>query len=165
MRTIEDVISFLEQRELSVTTAESCTAGLVAALMAEVSGCGSVLQSGYIVYTEEAKNRCLGVSLQTIKEFGLTSEDVAKEMVIGALKNSSSQLAIAITGTAESNDSLNGVVCFAYGLRAETGYKLISETKKFEGTRNQVRKAAAMHAILSLPDFYKCLDKPSAINI
>jgi PncC family amidohydrolase len=155
IRTVEDVIIFLNQNGFSVTTAESCTAGLVAALMAEVSGCGHVLQSGYIVYTEEAKNSCLDVSPSTVEVFGLTSEEVAKEMAVGALKKSSSQLVVAVTGTAESNDSLNGTICFAYGLRTVAGYRLMSETRKFKGKRNQVRKAAAMHALLSLPDVYE----------
>ncbi|MDO8345853.1 MAG: nicotinamide-nucleotide amidohydrolase family protein [Cellvibrio sp.] len=153
--TIEDVIKFLNQHGFSVTTAESCTAGLVAALMADISGCGTALQSGYIVYTEEAKNSCLDVSLQTIQAFGLTSEEVAREMAVGALKKSSSQLVVAVTGTAESNDSLDGVICFSYGLRTAMGYRLMSETRKFEGKRNHVRKAAAMHAIISLPEVYE----------
>lgn len=155
MRKVKDVISFLNQRELSVTTVESCTAGLAAALMADISGCGSALQSGYIVYTEAAKHSCLGISLETMQTFGLTSEEVAKQMVIGAMNKCTATIILAITGTAESDDCLNGIVCFAYALRTQQGYQLLSETKSFDGERNQVRKAAAMHAILSLPDIYE----------
>jgi len=155
MDTVTNVIHFLNQHGLSVTTAESCTAGLAAALMADVAGCGTALHSGYIVYTEEAKNISLGVSLQTIHAFGLTSEEVAKEMAIGALYRSTAQLIIAITGMAESDDCLSGIICFAYALRTPGGYRLLSETKKFDGSRNSVRKAAAIHAILSLPDIYE----------
>jgi len=153
--TIEDAIEFLHHYNISVTTAESCTAGLVAAFMADVTGCGTALHSGYIVYTEEAKNSCLDVSRQTIQKFGLTSEEVAKEMVIGALKKSSAQLGIAVTGMAESDGSLDGVICFAYGLKSTAGYRLMSETKKFEGQRNTVRTAAAVHALVSIPVVYK----------
>lgn len=155
MRNIEDVVNFLNQQELSVTTAESCTAGLAASLMADVSGCGQSLQSGYVVYTEEAKNACLGVSFNTMQAYGLTSEAVAKEMAVGALERSSAQLTLAITGTAESEDSLNGVICFSYTLRTSRGYQILAETKKFDGSRNEVRKAAAVHALLSLPDIYE----------
>lgn len=155
MTTVESVIDFLNHTGLSVTTAESCTAGLAAALMVDVSGCGTALHSGYIVYTEEAKNSCLGVDLQTIQAFGLTSEEVAREMAAGALQRSPAQLTLAITGTAESDDCLNGIVCFAYALRTRNGYQLLSESKSFEGTRNEVRQAAALHAILSLPDVYE----------
>ncbi|PUA29910.1 MAG: hypothetical protein B0W54_05030 [Cellvibrio sp. 79] len=155
MNSVEDIINFLNQHNLSVTTAESCTAGLVAAMMASVSGCGSALQCGYVVYTEEAKKSCLGVSLQTIQAFGLTSEEVAREMAIGALHKCSSQLIVAITGTAESDDCLNGIICFAYALRTQSGYRLLSETNSFSGSRNEVINAAAMHAILSLPTIYE----------
>jgi len=154
MDNIDSVIHFLNQRGLSVATAESCTAGLAAALMAEVSGCGKALQMGYVVYTEDAKNSCLGVSLDTIQTFGLTNEKTAREMATGALSRSAANLIVAITGTAESDDDLNGIICFAFALRTTNGYRLFSETKKFHGSRNDVRMAAAEHAILSLPDIY-----------
>lgn len=157
MSDVEDVINFLNLKGISVTTAESCTAGLAAGLMADISGCGTSLQSGFIVYTEEAKHDCLGVSWETMQTFGLTSEEVAKQMAVGALKNSSAGLVLAITGTAESDDCLNGIVCFAYALRTINGYYLSSETKSFDGSRNEVRKAAAKHAILSLPEVYEKL--------
>jgi nicotinamide mononucleotide (NMN) deamidase PncC len=64
--------------------------------MAEVSGCGKALQMGYVVYTEEAKNSCLGVSLETIQAFGLTSEETAREMATGALARSAANLIVAI---------------------------------------------------------------------
>lgn len=164
MRNIEEVVNFLNQQELSVTTAESCTAGLAASLMADVSGCGQSLQSGYVVYTEEAKNACLGVSFQTMQAYGLTSEEVAKEMAVGALERSSAQITLAITGTAESEDCLDGVVCFAYTLRTSKGYRLLTETKKFGGSRNDVRKAAAVHALLSLPGIYEKIQLNPEIN-
>jgi len=155
MEKIENVIQFLNNCGLSVTTAESCTAGLVAAMMADVSGCGESLQSGYVVYTEEAKHNCLGVSLETMQTFGLTSEEVAREMAIGAFNRSSADIVLAITGKAESNDDLNGVVCFAYVLRTSNGYRLLSESKSFSGSRNEVRNEAARYALLSLPEIYK----------
>jgi nicotinamide-nucleotide amidase len=155
MADADHVVDFLNLHGLSVTTAESCTAGLIAALMADVSGCGNALQSGYVVYTAEAKSQCLDVSQKTIDAFGLTSEEVAKEMAIGALQKSTSRLAVAVTGMAESNDCLNGIICFAYGLRTHKGYRLLSETKQFQGQRNEVRKAAALHAILSIPDVHE----------
>lgn len=155
MHNIETVIQFLNQHGLSITTAESCTAGMVAAMMADVSGCGAALHSAYVVYTEAAKHDCLSVSLQTIETFGLTSEEVAKEMAIGALKKSAADIILAITGTAESDDDLNGVICFAYALKTKSGFRLLSESRSFTGDRNQVRRAAATHALTSLPDIYE----------
>ena len=155
MESLEDVIQFLCEKKVSLVTAESCTAGMVTSRLADVPGCASILDIGYVVYTEHAKHYCLGVNLQTMKIFGLTSEEVAREMAVGALKRSSANFAIAITGTAESDDELNGVVCFACATQVDDQRKVISETIKFAGERNEVREHAAMHAIKSLPIWYE----------
>jgi PncC family amidohydrolase len=128
---------------------------MVTSLLANVPGCGSILEMGYVVYTEHAKHSCLGVDLQTMTLFGLTSEEVAQAMALGALERSRANISIAITGTAESDDELNGVVCFAYATRIENKQCVISETIKFEGERNEVRHLAAMHAINSIPKTYE----------
>ncbi len=155
MNSIATVIDFLSKHKLRLVTAESCTAGMVTSLLADAPGCASVLDVGYVTYTENAKNRCLGVAYQTIASFGLTSEEVAYEMAVGALERSEADVAIAITGTAESNDELNGVVCFAYAARIENAIRTFSETVKFEGERNTVRKSAAEHVICSIPANYE----------
>ena len=157
MNSIENVINYLCERKLSIVTAESCTAGMVTSLLANVPGCGSILEMGYVVYTEHAKHYCLGVNLQTIKLFGLTSEEVSREMALGALERSNADMSLAITGTAESDDELNGVVCFAYATCIDNIQRVISETIKFHGERNHVRHLAAMHAITSIPTLYEKL--------
>ena len=155
MNSVEDIINYLCEGKLSIVTAESCTAGMVTSILANVPGCASILEMGYVVYTEHAKHYCLGVNLQTINIFGLTSEEVAREMALGALKRSRANISVAITGTAESNDELNGVVCFAYAMRIESGQRVVSETLKFEGKRNEVRRLAAVHAIMSIPRLHE----------
>lgn len=164
MDSIKSVINFLKEKQLLLTTAESCTAGLQAAMLADYPGCGSVLESGFVVYAPRAKRACLGVSAQTIKIFGLTSEEVAREMATGALKASSADLVISNTGKADSNDELNGVVCFGYAIRVGDQIKVLSETRRFSGDRNKVRKAAACHGLLQLPLYYERLlqAKPEA---
>lgn len=157
MHPVEKIINFLCERKLRLAIAESCTAGMAASMLADFPGCGSVLEIGYVVYTEAAKNRCLGVSYQTIKRFGLTSEEVALEMALGALDTSDADISLAITGTAESNDHLNGVICFAFAVRGEGEIQQYSETIKFYGDRNSVRKQAAKHVILSIPGYYSKL--------
>ena len=119
MKEIKEVIDYLAEKQFVLTTAESCTAGLVCAMIADISGCGSVLQGGYVVYSEEAKQQCLGVNAATIQRYGLSSEEVAREMATGALRNGTANLALAITGKAESDDDLDGVICIAYGLLAK----------------------------------------------
>ena len=175
MSSVEDVIQYLCEHKLTIATAESCTAGMMTSMLADVPGCASILDIGFVVYTEHAKHNFLGVNLQTINLFGLTSEEVAREMALGALKRSNANFAVAITGTAESDDELNGVVCFAYAFQTDnakktadindvdikdvdssvTNTKVLSETITFRGERNQVRNLAAMHAITSIPAYYK----------
>lgn len=92
------------------------------ALLAAVPGTGEVLESGYVVYSPSAKKRLLGVSPQTIERYGLTSEAVAWEMALGALKDSDATVAIASTGVAgpQPQDGIApGTVCFAWAFAGE----------------------------------------------
>ena len=154
MVSVEHVINFLCERRLRLSTAESCTAGMVTSLLVDTPGCAAIMEVGYVVYTEHAKHLALGVNFQTMKAFGLTSEDVAKEMALGALERTGADIAVSVTGTAESDDELNGVVCFGYAARVESKPVVLSETVCFNGKRNAVREAAAYHVISSIPTFY-----------
>ncbi|WP_150302747.1 CinA family protein [Pseudomonas saliphila] len=156
MQSVKVVIDFLKSHQLKLSTAESCTAGLMATKLADIPGCGAVFERGYVVYAPEAKNDCLGVSFATIEEHGLTSEPVAREMALGALRNSESSMAIANTGVAESEDEdLDGTVCFAWALRQHGREHVVSETKQFDGSRNQVRELAAQYGLLKIPECYR----------
>src|SRR5690606_4302886 len=139
MRSVEQVVNFLEKYHLTLSTAESCTGGLMASLMAEVPGSGAVLDSGCVVYSPEAKQLCLGVSPLTIERYGLTSEEVAREMAVGALKLGRADVALANTGLAEAGGPMDGVQCFACAMRVNDHEGVVSETLKFEGERNEVR--------------------------
>lgn len=158
MESVKVVIDFLKTHQLKLTTAESCTAGLMATKLADVPGCGAVFERGYVVYAPVAKNDCLGVSFDTIEKHGLTSEPVAREMALGALRNSGSNMALADTGAAEAeDDDLDGTVCFACALMHDGRERVVSETLKFEGSRNEVRKLAAQHGLLKIPEYYRQL--------
>ncbi len=154
MVRIEDVVGFLINRQISVATAESCTAGLMAAMMADVSGVGPAFERGYVVYLPEAKNDMLEVSFETIENYGLCSEEVAREMALGALRHSNSSMALSNTGAAEADNHLDGVVCFGCAANINGREKVISETLRFDGSRNEVRKAAARYGLLQLPRYY-----------
>ena len=110
--------SQLSQHSWSVALAESCTGGLVCASLTEIAGSSAWFERGYITYSNQAKSECLGVSAELIGSFGAVSEEVAKAMAEGALKNSASNLAIAITGiagpTGGSPEKPVGTVCFAW---------------------------------------------------
>ncbi|HWL29048.1 MAG TPA: nicotinamide-nucleotide amidohydrolase family protein, partial [Burkholderiaceae bacterium] len=87
-KSIEEVAAFMKENSLMLVTAESCTAGLIAATLADIPGAGQLLDCAFVVYSPEAKQRCLSVRSETLDQFNLTSEEVAREMAHGALGNS-----------------------------------------------------------------------------
>lgn len=81
----EEVVELLKMDELTVTTAESCTGGLVAARLVDVPGVSEVFKQGFITYSNKAKRKLLNVKKTTLKEFGAVSEKTAREMAKGAI--------------------------------------------------------------------------------
>jgi len=159
MNVSRQVVGYLRSRSLVLTTAESCTAGLIASMLAEVPGSGGCLDMGFVVYSPSAKSGFLGVRTETIERYGLTSEEVAREMAEGALaqREGCATVAVANTGIADKppggSELRAGTQCFAWscvhGGRVITG----SETVVFDGGRNEVRRSAARHALLGIPRF------------
>ncbi|WP_227370583.1 CinA family protein [Halomonas sp. M20] len=150
MSFLENVTQYLIEHELKLATAESCTAGLMVSELARIPGSGQAIDCGLGVYSPEAKNRYLGVRYATIDNFGLTSEETSREMALGALDNNHADLAIANTGIAgpqPQGDIPVGTVCFAWAFRHAEKKYLYSETRRFNGDRNDVRLAAAHHAL------------------
>ncbi|MEO4017160.1 CinA family protein, partial [Pseudomonas rossensis] len=98
MSISQSVVEYLRENDLLLTTAESCTAGKIVTLLAEIPHSGELIESGYVVYSPEAKQRLLNVSPDTIKTFNLTSCEVAREMALGALRDSTANVAVATTG-------------------------------------------------------------------
>ncbi|ABS64741.1 CinA domain protein [Parvibaculum lavamentivorans DS-1] len=96
----ELTLSEASQAELRIVTAESCTGGLIAGLLTEIPGCSSVVERGYVVYSNDAKRDMLGVPGDMLADFGAVSEPVARAMAEGALKNSRADLAVSVTGIA-----------------------------------------------------------------
>nr|WP_298146109.1 CinA family protein [uncultured Pseudomonas sp.] len=159
MHGIDQVADFLQRHDLLLTTAESATAGLIAAMLADVPGCARVLDCGFVTYSVDAKKSMLGVGAQIIENFGLTSEQVASEMAQGALQRSRANIALANTGMAAADNELDGVMCFACAARIDGQVRVVCETHRFPGGRNEVRTAAAQHALLRLPHYYQRLKR------
>lgn len=89
-----------EERRVKIATAESCTGGLVAALLTEIAGSSTVFERGFVTYSNRAKEDLLGVPGDLIADAGAVSEPVARAMAEGALRESRANLAVAITGVA-----------------------------------------------------------------
>lgn len=142
-----------DQRKLRLVTAESCTGGLIAATACRVAGCSSVLERGFVTYSNDAKRDLLGVPEELIARRGAVSMEVALAMAEGALAHSPAELAISVTGIAGpdggSSDKPVGLVHIAAARRG--GVRLHEEHRFGALGREEVQRAAvkAAFALLS----------------
>ena len=148
----------LLRRGWMLSTAESCTGGMIAAACTDLAGSSQWFERGFVSYSNEAKQDMLGVPSAVLARHGAVSEEVAQAMVLGALNHSKAQVAVAVTGIAgPSGGSANkpvGTVCFAWGLPTDVGPTIGAETVwvkvqscHFEGDRAAVRLATQAHAL------------------
>jgi PncC family amidohydrolase len=161
MENLQRISDYFDEHKIRLVTAESCTAGLIVATLGDLPGCGSWLECGFVTYAPDAKSSCLGVKPETIAKFNLTSEQVAREMVAGALRNSRANVAVSNTGVAGPSagdaDVPVGTLCFAWGFEYNGTVVVYSETKKFDGDRNAIRKAGADYAIERILHYHEQL--------
>jgi nicotinamide-nucleotide amidase len=94
------LIGLYRARGLKIATAESCTGGLVAGLLTEIPGSSAVIERGFVVYSNEAKQELLDVPARTLAAYGAVSEQTARAMAQGALDHSHADFAVAVTGLA-----------------------------------------------------------------
>lgn len=96
----KNTLDMLRDGGLKLATAESCTGGLVSGLLTSIAGSSSVVERGFVTYSNEAKAEMLGISMALIDQHGAVSEQVAREMAEGALKKSRANVAVSVTGIA-----------------------------------------------------------------
>lgn len=157
MPIAQETVDYLRDHSLLLTTAESCTAGKIVTLLSEVEGGGEFIESGYVVYSPQAKQRLLHVSPYTIETFNLTSVEVAQEMALGALQDSTANVAIATTGILgpEDVDGIPaGTICFAWAFQTKGAKEVFSLKQHFSGSRCQVQKQATEYALSQIPHFH-----------
>lgn len=147
----EQVIKANAEAGRTVTVAESCTGGLVAAALTEVPGSSAVFERGFVTYSNEAKMEMLGVPADIIETFGAVSIACVWSMAQGALINSSADVAVAISGIAgpDGGSELKpvGTVVFARAMRGDGGAP-DGEMKLFDDNgRSAIRRDAAMCAL------------------
>ena len=113
------VLEAADKLDLKLATAESCTGGLLAALLTDVRGLGHVFERGFVVYSKQAKCDLLGIAREKVDRCGAVSKEVALEMAQGALRNSEADVAVSITGFAGpgGEDDEEGLVHFACARR------------------------------------------------
>lgn len=141
------VVRLLEKYELTVTTVESCTGGLVAGRLVNVPGVSKVFCQGFVTYSNKAKRKVLDVSKSTLKKYGAVSEQTAKEMATGGVFATDADACIAITGLAgpdgATEDKPVGLVYIACYMKN----KVKVEKYQFKGNRNKIREQSVIKAL------------------
>lgn len=148
---IEQLFHLLEKKQWRAVTAESCTGGLIAKTITDYAGSSSYLDCGFVTYSNEAKIKNLGVSEKTLAEHGAVSEETAKEMVLGALKNApNAQAAISVTGIAgPGGGSEEKPVGLVY-IGTTAGERTLISKNIFSGSREDIREATKNKALEQL---------------
>ncbi|MCU0646285.1 MAG: CinA family protein [bacterium] len=100
MQDYQNLVELLKTEKLTIATAESCTGGLIAKLMTDIPGSSEVFVGGIVSYSNDIKEKWLGVSHETLEKFGAVSEKTISEMLDGILKKTGSDLGIAVSGIA-----------------------------------------------------------------
>lgn len=155
--TLQDVVAaLLKAHNKSVTTAESCTGGLLAKFLTDVPGSSAYFKQGWVTYSNEAKADLLGVDADLIKAHGAVSDAVAREMAVGALKRASADFALAVSGIAGPDGGTAekpvGTVAIALArARGEGGaVDAHARTFIFHGDREMIRDRSAKMAMTML---------------
>lgn len=150
MSLAQDLLTAARAAKATVTCAESCTGGMVAAAITDVAGSSDIFERGFVTYSNRAKQEMLGVRPATLDAFGAVSEEVAQEMAEGARKAAQATAAVAISGIAGPGGSEfkpEGRVCFALATASGT----TSETVEFGALgRANVRREARDRALCLL---------------
>lgn len=141
------VVRLLEKYDLTVTTAESCTGGLIAARIVNVPGASEVFREGFITYSNKAKRKILDVSKSTLKKYGAVSEQTAKEMATGGVFATDADACVAVTGIAGPDGGTEekpvGLVYIATYMKDT----VTVEHYQFKGDRAKVREQSVVKAL------------------
>ena len=144
------IYELLKANNLTVTTAESCTGGLVAGRLINVPGISEYLKEGYITYSNEAKQKLLGVPAEILQKYGAVSPQTAEAMAKGGAKAAEADVCIAVTGIAgpdggslEKPVGLVYMSCYCLG-------KVYTEKNQYTGSRSKIREYAVASALTLL---------------
>lgn len=145
-----DLLQLCRSKSATITTAESCTGGLIGALLTEIPGSSDVFECGFCVYSYAAKTRLLGVDADLIKTQGAVSEHVAAAMAQGALAKSGASLAVAVTGIAGPGGGTTEKPVGLVYIATAHGDAIDVEECHFTGDRSEVRLQTVERAIINL---------------
>jgi nicotinamide-nucleotide amidase len=146
-----DLVARYREAGLMAATAESCTGGLIAALLTEIPGSSSVLERGFVVYSNAAKEELLGVPAEILAKHGAVSERTARAMAEGALAQSRAEVAVSVTGIAGPDGGTAtkpvGLVHFACARR---GKPTVAREERFGAIGREAVRLASVRVALDL---------------
>ncbi len=141
-----NIIEALKKHNLTISTAESLTGGMIASSICDISGASNYFKGSIVSYTKETKNKLLGLSLEDIEKYGVYSFETVEAMALSIKEKTNSNIAIATSGVAgpgPDENILPGTVYYCFVIND----KIIKDKKSFIGDRNKVRKEASIYAI------------------
>src|ERR1700689_615237 len=142
---------FLLKNDRRLVSAESCTGGFIAKMLTDIPGSSRWFECGYVSYSNAAKMRDLGVSASTLVDHGAVSEATALEMADGAVRVSSADVSIAVTGIAGPDGAMPGkpvgTVWLCWAERRGDRIHVTAERKNFRGDRDTVRRKTVERAL------------------
>ena len=153
--------SLLRANKQTITTAESCTGGLVASMITKISGSSDIFNGSIVSYSNKIKNQELNVKNETLEKYGAVSCEVVNEMLDGVIKKFDANFAIAISGIAGPNGATNTkpVGTVVIGLGDSNNHKIVI-VYNFNGSREEVQIQAAKIALKEISKFItNSLDK------
>lgn len=141
----------LKEAGMTLSTAESCTSGWIAKAITDVPGSSEWFDSGFIVYSNRAKMRDLGVDEGVLSTHGAVSEAVVRQMSEGALERAGVSVAVATSGIAGPGGAVPGkpvgTVWFAISMRRGQSIDTVARVKIFDGDREHVRRKSVQFAL------------------
>lgn len=146
------LLDICRRKNLTIATAESCTGGLVAGTLTEVPGVSSMLDRGFITYSNEAKQEMLGVPEDVLKQYGAVSRETAEAMAEGALGYAPVDLTVAVTGIAGPAGGEGGkpVGLVHFAAASRTGLRQHIEKRFGNPGRAEIRKRSVLQAFILL---------------
>ncbi|KAB0573048.1 CinA family protein [Brucella pituitosa] len=144
-----DVLNACRKRGIMIATAESCTGGLIAGALTDITGSSDVVDRGFVTYSNEAKNEMIGVPLALINSNGAVSKEVAIAMAEGALAHSRAGISIAVTGIAgPGGGSAEKPVGLVHIASARQGFATLHKECRFgEKSREDIRHETVLSAL------------------
>jgi nicotinamide-nucleotide amidase len=162
----EALLELCKKRKLTLATAESCTGGLLAAVLTDIPGSSTMVERGFVTYSNDSKQQMLGVTPMTLEKFGAVSKETAEAMAKGVLAHAKVELAVSITGIAGPTGAMPGkpigLVHFAAASRSG---RLVHHDRKFGDLgRSEVRRRSVLQAIEMLSELAEKEEPPAPIN-